>query len=222
MRIGFFGDSVTEGCFEILNINGETEILRDKSACYATRLEKKLRERYPNVDFEFFNAGISGNSTSDGLNRIQTEVIDKKPDLVITCFGLNDVYYRDAEVFSSRLAKIFELLKGKGITTVYMTPNMLNKYLSPEVNEKVVNTAIDCADCQNSGVLDAYVQKALEKAKGFGVYVVDAYSEWKKLDYYGVDTTLLLCNRINHPSRKMHALFADKLFECIEENKLIK
>ena len=222
MKIGFFGDSITEGCFEILTINGEVEILRDKSSCYATRLSNRLKEAYPDLHLEFFNAGISGNATADGLKRLETEVLAQNPDLMITCFGLNDVYYRDADVFSDRLKEIFLRLRNENITVVYMTPNMLNTYLSPNVHERVIETAKDCADCQNGGVLDGYMEKAKQVAKECGVYVVDAYAKWKELYAYGVDTTALLCNAINHPTRKMHALFSDMLFDCIEQNHLIK
>ena len=47
-----------------------------------------------------------------------------------------------------------------------------------------------------------------------GITVCDVYSKWKKLAET-TDTTLLLANRINHPTREMHDLFADSLFETI-------
>ena len=31
----------------------------------------------------------------------------------------------------------------------------------------------------------------------------------------GIDTTVLLANRINHPTQEMHQLFADSLYELI-------
>ena len=117
---------------------------------------------------------------------------------------------------------MFRKLREKGESVVYMTPNMLNRYVSPYVNEAVTETARDCADCQNSGVLDRYLDAARAKAAEYGVPVADAYARWKALDAYGVDTTQLLCNWINHPSRKMHALFADVLLGCIRDNRLIK
>ena len=222
MRIGFFGDSITEGCFEIVTINGKTEILRDKSACYATRLENALRHEYPETELSFFNAGLSGHAVEDGLGRIQSDVLDQNPDLVITCFGLNDVYYRDADVFAGRLGEVFRILRSRNIAVIYMTPNMLNRYVSPNTNEAVLETARDCADCQNTGVLDKYMDAARKKAAEYDIPVADAYAAWKQLDAYGIDTTQLLCNWINHPSRKMHALFSDTIQSCIREHQLIK
>ena len=60
---------------------------------------------------------------------------------------------------------------------------------------------------------DAYMDAAREDCTRLGVTVCDAYARWKKLQQAGVDTTTLLSNRINHPDRQMHALFADCLLE---------
>ena len=56
---------------------------------------------------------------------------------------------------------------------------------------------------------------AKDLAASMGIPVADCYSEWKKLYESGVDTTMLLANRINHPIRAMHQLFADKIFDII-------
>lgn len=119
------------------------------------------------------------------------------------------------------LELLFEQFKKKGITVIVMSSNSVNRYVAPDVPEKHISMAKDLVDCAECGVLDAYAKKLQEKAKKYEFYYVDAYAKWKKLDEYGVDTTMLLCNRLNHPSRKMHGLFADLLFDCIEQNHLI-
>lgn len=55
-------------------------------------------------------------------------------------------------------------------------------------------------------------------AEEMGVPVCDCYAEWKKLSETE-DVTMLLCNRINHPTKEMHELFAQKLFEMIFADK---
>ncbi len=47
-----------------------------------------------------------------------------------------------------------------------------------------------------------------------GVKIADAYAEWKRLAECE-DTTALLANGINHPTREMHELFADVIFREI-------
>lgn len=46
------------------------------------------------------------------------------------------------------------------------------------------------------------------------VKVCDCYKEWKKLSETQ-DITYLLANRINHPTKEMHELFAESLFKTI-------
>ena len=56
---------------------------------------------------------------------------------------------------------------------------------------------------------------AIALAHEMGVTVCDAYAEWKRRAAQGEDTTMLLANRINHPTKEMHALFAELLFDAI-------
>lgn len=55
-------------------------------------------------------------------------------------------------------------------------------------------------------------------AEFLGITVCDCYSRWKELAKT-IDTTMMLANRINHPTAEMHALFAEELFKCIFAEK---
>ena len=54
-------------------------------------------------------------------------------------------------------------------------------------------------------------------AREMGVTLCDCYSDWKRLSETE-DVTMLLVNRINHPTSEMHELFARRLFDVIMEN----
>ncbi len=222
MRIVTFGDSVTEGCFDIIRIRGELEILRDPGNAYGAKLIKRLQKAYPDKTFELVNTGISGNDTHQALERFDADVLQRDPDLVITCFGLNDAGQNDVTGYADRMERMFAALEERGIPTVFMTPNMMNKYVTLDTDDVLLETARSCAHMQDEGRLDVYLDEAKVRAAKHGVIVVDAYAEWKRLESYGVDTTALLCNHINHPSRKMHNLFADMLFAALQANNLIK
>jgi hypothetical protein len=71
---------------------------------------------------------------------------------------------------------------------------------------------------QLSGNLDYYLDAAKDIAKKHGIKVCDIYSKWKKLAECGVDTTELLSNKINHPTRQMNWLFANSLFDTMLED----
>ena len=65
-----------------------------------------------------------------------------------------------------------------------------------------------------SGVFDLYIESAVNLAEKMKVKVCDCYKKWKKLSETQ-DITYLLANRINHPTKEMHELFAQSLFDLI-------
>lgn len=70
------------------------------------------------------------------------------------------------------------------------------------------------ARMQTDGTMDRYMSESMALAEKMGVTVCDCYGEWKKL-VETQDITLLLANRINHPTVEMHELFARMLFNTI-------
>lgn len=215
MNIVFFGDSITEGCFELVsNSSGDIDIVRDKTHCYVSLLSDRLKKQFPMVAFNIINAGISGNTSTDGAKRLDSDVLSQSPDLVIVCFALNDLCLRNIENYKRNMEEIFCKISKKS-KCIFMTPNMVNTYVDKETLDKLLITAEDCCSCQNDGEMDRLIDIGKEVAKKYNVTICDVYSVWKKLQEYGIDTTKLLCNHINHPNRNMHKLFADKLYEII-------
>ena len=200
-----FGDSVTHGF-----LNGD-EI--DVDTVYWNRLRRKLNAVRDYVPVNVINAGIGGITAHGSLERMEKQVLVHEPDLVTVCFGLNDVN-GTLEEYVSALRTIFERCKNAGADVIFLTPNMLNTYIAPDTEDKWLEYAAKTADMQNSGKMDSFMDAARALAKEMGVPVADCYAEWKKRSETE-DTTLLLANRINHPTREMHELFAQKLFEII-------
>jgi hypothetical protein len=97
-----------------------------------------------------------------------------------------------------------------------MTPNMMNKYVSPSITEDNFRDIAELtAKLQNDGIMDAYIDNAIKVCAEEGVPVCNCYKKWRQLFDAGVDTTALLANYINHPNRELHKLFANSLFEMI-------
>ena len=68
------------------------------------------------------NAGIVGNTTADGLTRIQ-EVLDQKPDIVLLLLGGNDALRKiPLAQTSANLDSILKTLSDKKITIVLLAP----------------------------------------------------------------------------------------------------
>ena len=62
--------------------------------------------------------------------------------------------------------------------------------------------------------MDEFIYSAVKLAADMGIPVCDCYSKWKKISETE-DTTMLLVNRINHPTSAMHELFANALYDMI-------
>lgn len=204
-----FGDSVTHGAVEIGEINYET--------VYWNRLKKKINNLRSYMPVNVINAGISGITAKQSLERMEKHVLSYNPDLIIICFGLNDVNGPLKEYLDS-MEEIFKRSLESGAEVIFMTPNMLNTSVSNDVDDYYYEYAVKTALMQNEGKMDLYIESAIVLAEKMGVKVCDCYKQWKKLSETQ-DITYLLANRINHPTEEMHELFAQALFEKIFEGE---
>ena len=200
-----FGDSVTHGALGAGEINYET--------AYWNLLRKKLHAVRDYMPINVINAGIGGIRASSSLGRVERDVLSHHPDLVIVCFGLNDVNFPLNE-YLDPMREIFERSLNSGAEVIFLTPNMFNTYVADDTAEFLKDYAAVTADMQNNGKMDHYIESAMALAHEMGVQVCDCYSKWKELSKTQ-DVTMLLSNRINHPTREMHELFAEELFQMI-------
>ena len=213
----FFGDSVTHGEFEFTN--GYKESVWKPELVYHKLLSDRIREEY-GKEITVINAGIGGNFSSDGLGRIKTDVLDKKPDFCCVMFGTNDVTNSRKgaaalEEYKLNMRTILSQLQANGIEAVVMTPGMLCSRPVKGFTGFWRFVHMFYEHLQKSGKMDQYAEAAREVARETGVPVADAYAEWKTLEAKGVDTTALLVNGMNHPNAEMHKVFADKLYHVI-------
>ncbi|MBE6701826.1 MAG: GDSL family lipase [Ruminococcaceae bacterium] len=205
ITIVVFGDSVTHGALTGGEINYET--------VYWNLLKQKINAVRNYVPVNVINAGIGGTTAAKSVARLDSQVLKHEPDLVIVCFGLNDVN-GELEPFLNALREIFSHIKASGADIIYLSPNMLNTYVAEDTEERWLEYAAKTAKMQNEGKMDLYIESACRLAREMGVVVCDCYAQWKELSKTE-DTTKMLCNRINHPTKEMHRLFADMLFDAV-------
>ena len=205
INIVAFGDSVTHG------ILGYNEVGYDTT--YWNCLRNKILSIRNYVPVNVIDSGIEGITAKDSLERMDRDVISHNPDLVIIMFGLNDVNF-PIEEYTESLATMFKKCNENGIFTIFMTPNMLNTYVAEDTFEGYRTYAEKTAEMQNNGRMDMYIEAAKKIAEENNILVCDCYSIWKEISKTE-DTTMLLANRVNHPIREMHELFADNLFKII-------
>ena len=76
-RVCFLGDSITA-------LGGGPD-------GYVSMVAAAITLRCPGMDVDYLaNAGVPGDTAPGGLKRLQADVLDQKPTLVMICFGMND------------------------------------------------------------------------------------------------------------------------------------
>ena len=220
--IACLGDSVTHGVFDLFVDANDQYIphyMPDQG--YAAKLGRRLNELFPAAAVTMLNAGISGDGSAGGLERLERDVLSFKPDLVIVNFALNDSMSGEAgiEKYAANMREIFARILDSGAEALLLTPNFMCSYVPHTVvSPNLTRIAQEAAKVQNGGVLTKYVEAARAAAEEMNVPVADAYRRWENLRDAGVDTTLLLSNGINHPTVELHDLFVEEIMRKVFES----
>ena len=97
-----------------------------------------------------------------------------------------------------------------------MTPNTMNYNVSPKVGSDFFKRIAEgFANRMKSGLMDKYVASGMEAAQENNVTICDCYSLWTAMENNGVNVTELLANKLNHPDKDMHNLFAYELVKTM-------
>lgn len=119
-HIIFFGDSITQ--------------LGTNTGGYIKRMDSMCAAQGQAANFQFTGAGIGGNKVYDLYLRMETDVLDKNPDVVVIYIGVNDVWHKtllgtgtDAEKFSTFYQAIIDRLKARNISTILCTPAVIGE-----------------------------------------------------------------------------------------------
>jgi lysophospholipase L1-like esterase len=90
---------------------------------YPEMLELAIRTALPQAQVKVINAGISGHTTTEGLARLDRDVLQHKPDLVTISFGLNDMTRVPEEQFVDNLTTLVARCREAKAQVVLCTPN---------------------------------------------------------------------------------------------------
>lgn len=213
------GDSVTHGCFDVfLNESGNIDTVYAPWDGYAALLERRLRAIFPAAAANVVNAGVSGDSATGALNRLERDVLRLKPDLVTVNLALNDAMNPDVEAglkaYAAAMGEIMDRVLASGAECMLVTPNFMCSYVSHALAaEGLRGVARAASRVQNEGILARYVEAARQEAAKRAVPVADAYARWEALSRAGANTTQMLSNHINHPTREAHGIFVEAILE---------
>jgi lysophospholipase L1-like esterase len=188
---------------------------------YASRVEQSLVES--GFPVRVINAGVGGNSTTDGLDRFDRDVLAHHPDLVVIQFGINDSavdVWRNPpatsprvsiETFGANLRRLIERSHQAGARVVLMTTNPIR--WTPKLKELYGKLPYnpDRPDGFDLPLLSRYNAAARRVANEAGVPLVDVHAEFMRGDVDG----LLLDGM--HPGDAGHAIVAGLLAPVIRK-----
>ena len=120
-RIVFLGDSITQAGV------GEKG--------YVTLIKNQLADKHKDLGIEVIGAGISGNKVPDLQKRLQKDVLDKKPTVVVIYIGINDVWHGEndpakgtsKENFEAGLKEIIGKIKDAKAEVLLCTPSVIGE-----------------------------------------------------------------------------------------------
>ncbi len=83
---GFIGGSITIGKMSV----GAADACVDKKLSYVEYFSRWWRQKFPEAGLDVVNAGINATDSYLGVHRVQKDILDQKPDLVVVEFAVND------------------------------------------------------------------------------------------------------------------------------------
>ncbi len=118
-RVVFLGDSITQA--------------GNAPGGYVTLAREAVATKYKDSGIEVLGAGISGNRVPDLEKRLEHDVIEKKPTVVVIYIGINDVWHSlqghgtPKEEFEQGLRRIIKRVNEVGARVVLCTPSVIGE-----------------------------------------------------------------------------------------------
>ncbi|MCR6720908.1 MAG: SGNH/GDSL hydrolase family protein [Chitinophagaceae bacterium] len=197
-KVIFFGDSITQAGAQ--------------TGGYIKLIDSICQKEGRAADFEFVGKGIGGNKVTDLYLRLERDVLDLKPDVVIIYIGINDVWHKsgagtgtDADKFLQFYQTIIDKLKAAGIKVILCTPS-------------VIGERTDFSN-QQDGDLNLYANNIRELASKNGLQLIDLRKSF--LDYNfknnptNADRGILTTDRV-HLNAQGNLLVAQEMWKAIK------
>ncbi len=187
VKLVAFGDSITAG--------GDAT---RPELIFWQRWAESLRRKYPRAAITAVKGATGGDSTVQGLQRLESKVLDEHPDLVLVAFGMNDHNKGGVppDAFVRNLEEIVARIRAAGKAEV-----VLLSTFPPNPNWKF-----------GSHRMEEYAAATEQAAKATHCAYVDIYRNWQLIAARKKPEDLL-GNNINHPNDFGHWLYFRVLCE---------
>ncbi|RYZ98524.1 MAG: hypothetical protein EOP47_19140 [Sphingobacteriaceae bacterium] len=165
--------------------------------------------------FEIYNKGGDGNTTAHLLGRVDKDVIDLRPKLVIIMIGTNDVNQNiPFTQFKANLASVINRIKIAGADVLLMSP--------PPRGVDVISFP----EYEHNDITDTITKIHNELSKELGCYYLDMNKLFKDAGTPNPTASSMIFNAANnperpdgiHPNAKGMLFIATKLFNFMQAN----
>jgi lysophospholipase L1-like esterase len=124
-KIAFLGDSITQGGVQPKG--------------YVTLVMKGLEAN--GVQAEKIGAGISGHKSNQMLERLERDVLSKKPDWMTLSCGVNDVWHGakgvELDAYKQNITQIVDKCQAAGVKVMILTATMIKEDAGNDLNKKL-------------------------------------------------------------------------------------
>jgi lysophospholipase L1-like esterase len=160
-RVLFLGDSLTE----LGGLSRDWSSEPFEGPGWISVLSRTAAANVPELRLQFINRGVSGDVVPDLLARLQPDVLDADPDVVVVYIGINDVWGAQtgagtpAPDYAGGLTRLVRSLLDAGIRVLVCTPTVIGE-MAP-------------GDNQLDDVLERYTRVTAQVAHDLDVPVCD-------------------------------------------------
>jgi lysophospholipase L1-like esterase len=197
-KVIFFGDSITQAGVS--------------PGGYIKRIDSMATKENLGNQYEFIGAGIGGNKVYDLYLRLEDDVLNRNPDVVIIYIGVNDVWHKqssgtgtDPDKFEKFYTAIINKLKAKNSKIILCTP-------------AAIGERTDFSN-QQDGDLNRYSGIIRNLAKSNNLPLVDlrqSFLDYNKLNNpENKELGILTTDRV-HLNAKGNQLVADEMWKAIK------
>ena len=140
------------------------------------------------------NSGISGDTSRDGLARLDWSVLSYEPDLVTINFGINDsVFDIDVDEFKENLKKMIRRIRAGPDSDILL---LSSQPLETPPYDRIVQD---------------YYRAVEDVAREMDVGFVDVYGAWMERVRAGTPLSSLIIPGLDHPNEAGYRIIAEEL-----------
>jgi len=111
VTLAYIGGSITDG----------SNASPQSTSCYAYLTTRWWEDNFPESDISYVNAGIGGTDSYLGIHRLEEDILEASPDLVVVEFAVNDSSSWNKESYESILRTVLAQDNSPAVVALMLT-----------------------------------------------------------------------------------------------------